>query len=277
MLDMLNSDRFCENAPPQVWGELIDEGTYLCSIRTMYRILKDHNQTGERRRQAAHPPRVRPELIAKEPNRVWSWDITFLAGPKKGYYFKLYKVMDIYSRKVVAWRVEYVEDSNLVKAMMANAVKVEDIDPSTLTIHSDRGASMTSKTVADLYAELGVTRSLSRPKTSNDNPYSESLFKTLKYCPAYPGKFDCIEDARAWCTIFFNYYNNQHRHGALALHTPASVHDGTATDIRIKRQQVLDAAYQARPLRFRNQRPTAKPLPTVAWINQPEREVVHNK
>jgi putative transposase len=269
LLAVLNSPEFVDLAPAQIWAILLDNGTYLASISTMYRLLRTQDQVRERRRQATHPARVRPELVAREPNRVWSWDITKLRGPAKGVYYDLYVIIDIFSRYVVGWMVAPTETAELAKAFIADAIKTQGITAEVLTIHADRGTSMTSKPVAALLAELGVARTHSRPHVSNDNPYSEAAFKTLKYCPAFPDRFGSIEDARVFCAEFFDYYNHHHRHSGIALHTPASMHHGTATTVQAARTATLDAAYTADPRRFCNRRPAPPRLPTVAWINKP--------
>ena len=265
---MLDSERFADKSPAQVWAILLDEGIYLASIRTMYRVMTLADQVRERRAQATHPPRVRPELVADGPDQVWTWDITKLKGPWRGLYFDLYVMLDIFSRKVIHWEIHPGEDGDLAKAFMQHAIIANDgTRPSY--IHADNGTSMTSRTVSDLLTDLQITRSHSRPHVSNDNPYSESAFKTLKYCPVFPGSFATIEDARAFCRTFFTYYNTEHRHSGIGLHTPASVHDGTAWHIQARRQQVLDAAFTARPDRFRGRHPLAPALPAKVWINKP--------
>jgi putative transposase len=269
LLDLLHSPDFVDLAPAQVWAILLDGGTYLASISTMYRVLRSEGEVRERRRQATHPARVRPELVARGPNQVWSWDISKLKGPSKGVYYDLYVIIDIYSRYVVGWMVAPTETAELAKAFIADTIKTQGITTAVLTIHADRGTSMTSKPVAVLLAELGVTRTHSRPHVSNDNPYSEAAFKTLKYCPAFPDRFGSIEDARAFSAEFFEYYNHHHRHSGIALHTPASMHLGTATDIQAARADTLDTAYAANPRRFCNRRPSPPKMPTIAWINKP--------
>ena len=271
VLAVLTSDRFVDKSVAQVWATLLDEGTYLCSMSTMYRILRANHASGERRSQASHPPRTVPELLATKPGQVWSWDITKLRGPQRGVYYDLYVVLDIFSRYVVAWTVAAREDSALAKEMLAEAMGVHGVPE---VVHADRGTSMTSKPVAQLLVDLGVTRSHSRPHVSNDNPYSEAAFKTLKYAPVFPENFGSLADARAFGEAFFGYYNHEHRHAGIALHTPASVHYGTAGHVRAMRQHTLDAAYQARPERFGHRRPTPPKLPTEAWINQPSREAL---
>jgi putative transposase len=269
ILAVLRSPRFVDCSPAQVYFTLLDEGVYLASESSFYRILRSHDEVRERRRQATHPAKVRPELIADKPLVVWSWDITKLKGPKRGVYYDLYVVIDIFSRYVVAWCVAPSESGELARELIADAVARHNIAPGQLTVHADRGSSMTSNPVTELLTFLGIGRSHSRPHTSNDNPYSEAQFKTLKYCPAFPERFGCIEDARAFCEAFFSYYNHEHRHSGIGYHTPASVHYGTATEVRAQRAETLDTAYAANPARFRHRRPQPPKLPTVAWINEP--------
>ena len=271
VLAVLTCERFVDKSVAQVWATLLDEGTYLCSISTMHRILRANHAAGERRSQATHPPRTIPELLATKPGQVWSWDITKLRGPTRGVYYDLYVVLDIFSRYVVAWTIAASEDSLLAKEMLEHAMGVYGVPD---VVHADRGTSMTSKPVAQLLVDLGVTRSHSRPRVSNDNPYSEAAFKTLKYAPVFPENFGSVADARAFGEQFFGYYNHEHRHSGIALHTPASVHYGTARDVRALRQATLDAAYAARPERFGHRRPEPPRLPTEAWINQPSREAL---
>ena len=268
MLELLNRNEYADLAPAQVWARELDAGRYWCSESTMYRILREHGQVGERRAQATHPARKKPELMADAPNRVWSWDITKLKGPERGVWYQLYTVIDIWSRYVVGHLVAAGEDSALAEALIADAIARHGVDPDQLTIHADRGPAMTSKTVAQLLADLKVIRSHSRPKTSNDNPYIEASFKTLKYDPTFPDRFGSIQHARQHCEQFYTYYNHEHRHSGIGLHTPASVHFGTAEVIREQRQQTLNAAYTTHPERF-NRRPRAPELPTQAWINKP--------
>jgi putative transposase len=268
VLAVLDSERFADKSPAQAWAVLLDEGCYLCSIRTMYRILDDAGQVRERRAQAAHPPRVRPELVATGPDQVWTWDITKLKGPWRGTYFDLYAMLDIFSRKTVRWEVHATETGDLAREFIENAIRANG-GARPDYIHADNGTSMTSKTVSQLLSDLNITRSHPRPHVSNDNPYSEAAFKTLKYCPVFPGSFATLEEARAFCDVFFSYYNNDHRHSGIGLHTPASVHDGSAWAIQARRQQVLDEAYAARPERFQHGRPLAPALPRKVWINQP--------
>src|SRR5215211_1267912 len=271
VLTVLRSDEYCDLAPAQVWSRLLDDGIYLCSISTMYRLLAIVGENRERRRQRTHPARKKPELMATAPNGVWSWDITKLQGPERGVYYELFVIIDIFSRYVVGWMVSPAETGELAEAFIADALAGQGIDRDQLTVHADRGTSMTSKPVAQLLVDLGVARSHSRPHVSNDNPYSEANFRTLKYCPAFPGRFGGIEDARSFCGLFFDHYNHVHRHSGIGLHTPASVHYGTAPEIRAQRVVTLDAAYAANPARFGHRQPTPPTLPTVAWINQPQR------
>ena len=272
VLGVLRSPRFVDCSPDQVYFTLLDEGTYLASVSSFYRILRANHEVRERRRQATHPAKVKPELVAASPNVCWSWDITKLKGPKRGEYFDLYVVLDIFSRYVVAWCVAPSESGELAKDLIADAVARHQVPPDQLTIHADRGSSMTSNQVAELLTFLGIKRSHSRPHVSNDNPYSEAQFKTLKYCPAFPDRFGSIEDARAFCAVFFEHYNHVHRHSGIGLHTPASVHYGTATEVRSQRQATLSAAFAANPIRFRHRPPVAPQIPDVAWINEPARE-----
>lgn len=274
ILAVLRSEEYCDLTPAQVWARLLDDGIYLCSISTMYRLLAIAGENRERRRQRTHPARKRPELIAHAPNQVWSWDITKLAGPERGVYYELFVIIDIFSRYVIAWCVAAAETGELAEAFIEAALDRQQIGRDQLTLHADRGTSMTSKPVAQLLVDLGVARSHSRPSVSNDNPYSEANFKTLKYCPAFPARFGSIADARVFCEAFFDHYNHVHRHSGIGLHTPASVHYGTATEIREQRAATLDAAYTANPARFRHRPPTPPKLPTVAWINEPSQEAL---
>ena len=271
VLARLNSPRFADKSVAQTWATLLDEGIYLCSMSTMHRLLRAAGQAGERRRQAVHAPRTKPELLATAPGDVWSWDITKLRGPERGVYYDLYVVIDIFSRYVVGWTVAAREDAQIATALLAEAVTVHGAPGS---VHADRGTSMTSKPVAQLLVDLGVARSHSRPHVSNDNPFSEAQFKTLKYAPAFPDRFGSLADARAFCETFFAYYNHEHRHSGLGLHTPASVHHGTADEVRAQRAATLQGAYAANPTRFGRRRPVPPALPTAAWINQPSREAL---
>jgi putative transposase len=269
ILETLNSERFCDQAPAQIWATLLDEGTYLASISTMYRLLRGQHQVRERRAQARRPALVKPELMATAPNQVWSWDITKLRGPHKWTWFQLYVILDVHSRYVVAWLVATRESARLAEELIADAIYQQQIPAGQLALHADRGSSMTSKTVNQLLADLGVAQSHSRPHQSNDNPFSEANFKTLKYSPTFPKRFTGIDHARRFCDSFFEHYNHQHRHSGIALHTPADVHYGRDDQIRAARQVVLDAAHTTHPERFRRP-PTAPRIPEATWINQPE-------
>ena len=274
VLAVLRSDEYCDLAPAQIWARLLDDGIYLCSISTMYRLLAVAGENRERRRQRTHPANKKPELIARRPNEVWSWDITKLQGPQRGVHYELFVIIDIFSRYVVGWMVSPAETGELAQAFIADTLHRHGINPGQLSLHADRGTSMTSKPVAQLLIDLGVARSHSRPHVSNDNPYSEAHFKTLKYCPAFPGRFGSIHDARSFCAAFFDHYNHTHRHAGIGLHTPASVHYGTASEIRAQRAVTLDTAYTANPARFGHRRPQPPQLPTIAWINEPNPEAL---
>jgi transposase InsO family protein len=269
VLDLLHSERFIDCSPYQVYATLLDEGVYLCSIRTFYRILARHNEVRERRNQLRHPNYSKPELLATGPNQVWSWDITKLKGPAKWTYFHLYVIIDIFSRCVVGWMVAHREATELAKRLISESCARQNIQAGSLTIHADRGSSMTSKGVEQLLADLGVTKTHSRPHVSNDNPYSEAHFKTLKYRPTFPAQFGSLEDARTFCGAFFDWYNHDHYHSGIALLTPVSVHNGQAPMIIEKRNQVLRSAFEQMPQRFKNRLPTAQPVPVAAWINPP--------
>jgi putative transposase len=262
---LLRDPAFVDKAPAQVWAGLLDDGIYLCSESTMYRILREAGESRERRRQATHPSKVKPELVAHAPGQVYSWDITKLRGPLRGDWYDLYVMLDIFSRYVVGAMVAQTETAELATEFIDDVIRVHG---KPRVVHADRGTSMTSKSVAQLLIDLDVVRSHSRPHVSNDNPYSEAAFKTLKYCPAFPDHFEDIEAARAFCKEFFDYYNHEHYHSGLGLHTPASVHLGTAEKIRADRAEVLTAAYARNPERF-NRHPEPPKLPTVAWINPP--------
>ena len=270
VLDHLHSERFCDKAPVEVFATLLDEDIYLCSIRTMHRILASNGELKERRNQLRHPQYKKPELLATGPNQVWSWDITKLLGPAKWTYFHLYVILDIFSRYVVGWMVAPRETAELAKRLIADTCQKQGIVPGTLTIHADRGTSMTSKPVALLMADLGVTKTHSRPHVSDDNPYSESQFKTLKYRPEFPERFGCIEDARAFGQKFFPWYNHEHHHSGIALLTPEMLHYGMAGKVIEQRQLALDAAYARNPERFTHTRPKHPPQPTAVWINPPK-------
>jgi putative transposase len=268
LLALMNSPRYAELAPAQIWARELDEGRYHCSIRTMYRILEAAGQSGERRRQATHPAKIVPELVATAPSQVFTWDITKLAGPEKGVWFHAYVIIDIYSRYVVGHTVERAESAGRAEELIRETITRNGIVPET--VHADRGTSMTSKKVSQLLIDLGVTRSHSRPKTSNDNPYSESQFKTVKYAPDFPDRFDSLAHARDWFDAFISYYNHEHRHSGIGLHTPASVHFGTAEQVRDQRAVALAEAYERHPERF-TRRPRPPEIPATAWINDPAR------
>jgi putative transposase len=269
--DILSSERFCDMAPRQVFAVLLDEGRYLCSVSTMYRLLRGDNLLCQRRQR---PPGnyAQPELLANSPNEVWSWDITKLRGPVKWSYHYLYVVMDIFSRYVVGWMVAERECQQLARQMISEACTRHGIDSGQLTLHADRGSSMTSRSLAELLCDLGVAKSHSRPHVSNDNPFSEAQFKTLKYHPAFPERFGCLQDARQYCASFFAWYNDEHRHSGLAWLTPEMVHFKRSAAVLTQRQATLDAAYASHPQRF-NRPPQVAPLPSAVWINPPPKEM----
>ena len=268
ILDLLHT-RFVDQAPAQVQATLLDEGTYLCSPRTMYRILEASQEIKERRDQVRRPHYAAPELLATRPNEVWSWDITKLLGPAKWTYFYLYVILDIFSRYVVGWMLAPHESAALAERLIADTCAKQDIQPGQLTLHADRGGAMRSKPVALLLADLGVTKTHSRPHVSNDNPFSEAQFRTLKYCPQFPDRFGSIEDGRAFCQSFFRWYNHDHHHSGLGFLEPVVVHFGQAAAVRAHREVVLAAAYGAHPERFVNGPPRPADLPTAVWINPP--------
>jgi len=272
VLEMLHSERFRDKSPGEVYATLLDEGKYLCSERTMYRILDKHGEVKERRNQRKHPNYKKPELLAIKPNQVWSWDITKLKGPVKWTYFYLYVILDIFSRYVVGWMVAPRESADLAKQLIRETYVKQGIEPGELTIHADRGSPMKAKSTALLMAELGITKSHSRPHVSDDNPFSESQFKTLKYSPEFPARFGSVMDARVFCGPFFNWYNTQHRHSGIGMMTPEMVHHGLAEQVRQERQRVLLAAYAVHPERFVRGRPTPPTLPEAVWINPPRAE-----
>lgn len=271
VLDVLHEERFQDCAPAAVHATLLDEGRYLCSVRTMYRVLDEQGETRERREQLIHPPYQKPELLATAPNQLWSWDITKLRGPVKWTYFYLYVVLDVFSRYVTGWMVAERETGELAKHLLEQTIRKYDIPPGQLNIHADRGRPMIAKPVAHLLADLGVTKSHSRPYVSDDNPFSESQFRTLKYRPDFPDRFGCIQDARAHGQLFFPWYNDEHRHSGIGMLTPAMVHFGLAEQVLAQRQAVLDAAYASRPERFVRKPPAPQALPGEVWINKPPR------
>lgn len=274
MLEQLHSPRFVDCSPAQVWATLLDEGRYLASERTFYRLLAGSGEVRERRDQLTHPPYAKPELLAERPNELWSWDISKLKGPAKWTCFYLYVILDVFSRYVVGWTVQHRESALIAKALIVQAVEQQHIGRGQLTVHADRGIAMRSKPVAFLLADLGVLKTHSRPYTSTDNPYSEAQFKTLKYRPEFPDRFDSIEQARDFCRGFFHWYNHTHRHSGIGLMPPAAVHHGHAKTLHAERQRVLDAAYAATPERFIRRPPRPPALPAAAWINKPTREEV---
>jgi putative transposase len=267
--DVLNSERFVDSAPRQVYAALLDEGVYLCSWRTMYRILDEYQEVRERRNLVSHPAYAKPELLATAPNQLWSWDITRLLGPAKWTYFYLYVILDVFSRYVVGWMVAEREAATLAEELIAETCANQHIRRDQLTLHADRGSSMRSKPVALLLSDLGVTKTHSRPYTSNDNPYSEAQFKTLKYRPDFPERFGSLADARAWAQPFFHWYNHEHYHTGLNLMTPAMVHYGVAETVRRQRNQVLHVAFETHPERFVRGVPIVPDLPRAVWINPP--------
>jgi putative transposase len=270
VVDILHSERFQDQAPYEVYATLLDEGHYHCSIRTMYRILTSlYGGVTERRKRHQRTGYTKPELLATGPNQVWSWDITKLKGPVTWTYFYLYVILDIFSRYVVGWMVAHREQRALAHRLIDQTCAKQNIQPGQLTIHADRGSSMTSKVVAQLMADLGITQTHSRPHVSDDNPYSESQFKTLKYCPEFPDRFGSIEDARAFCGPFFSWYNKKHRHSGIALMTPEQVHYGMAQRVIAQRAGVLEAAFMRNPIRFKGKMPKPYALPEAVWINKP--------
>jgi putative transposase len=272
VIAVLHEERFMDKAPIEIYARLLDEGVYLCSIRTMYRILHSLNEVKERRNIVRHKNYVKPELLATGPNQVWSWDITKMRGPVKWTYHYLYVIIDIFSRKVVGYMVAERESAALAKELVATTCERQGVNTEDLVIHSDRGAAMKSTSLALLYADLGITRSFSRPHVSNDNPFSESNFKTLKYQPTYPDRFGCIEDAKAYCRYFFDWYNNNHYHTGIAMMTPEMIHSGQGEKLNQARQLVLNRAHAEHPERFVRGQPKVSKLPEGVWINPPKVE-----
>ncbi len=269
VLDLLTSARFADDPPRQIWAALLDEGKYFCSVSTMYRILRAECGVRERRDQLRHPVYTKPELLATCPNQVWSWDITKLLGPAKWTYFYLYVILDIFSRYVVGWTLANRESGTLAQLLIAETYTRQSIAPGQLTVHADRGSSMKSTLVAQLLADLGVTKTHSRPYVSDDNPFSESQFRTMKYRPEFPDRFGSIQDARAFCRLFFDWYNTQHHHSGIGLHTPHSVHHGLAEALNDARRLTLSEAHSAHPERFVRKPPEPPSLPGAVWINPP--------
>lgn len=273
VIDMLNTEEFADLSPAQVYAKLLDRGVYLASVRTLYRILGEHQQVRERRDVLRHPSYHKPQLAASAPNQVWSWDITKLLGPRKWVYYHLYVLLDIYSRLVVGWLLAECESASLAGRLISESYTKQGLLPGQITLHADRGAAMTAKTFSQKLADLGIEESHSRPRVSNDNPFSEAQFKTLKYRPQFPDRFDSLQHAENVCRDLFHWYNTEHQHSALALLTPADVHYGRAADMLAERQRVLDAAYAATPERFVNRPPRVTTLPGTVWINPPAKEV----
>jgi putative transposase len=269
VLDVLHSERFQDLAPAEVYATLLDDGDYLCSMRTMYRILDKHQEVKERRKHVSRTHYAKPELLATGPNQVWSWDITKLKGPRKWTYYYLFVILDIFSRYVPGWMIAEAENASLAEQFIAETCDKQGIIKEQLIIHADRGPSMKAKLVAELLADLGVTKSHSRPHNSNDNPYSEAQFKTVKYCPKFPERFGSIQDARSFGREFFPWYNNKHKHGGISLLTPAQVHHGQADQVIASRNKVLYEAYMNNPSRFKYKIPQHPTLPKEVWINKP--------
>jgi putative transposase len=269
VLKTLHEERFVDQAPQEVYTTLLDNGIYLCSVRTMYRILEAHQEVRERRNQLRHPRYKKPEILATAPNQVWSWDITKLRGPVKWTYYYLYVILDIFSRYVVGWMVTHREKSVLARKLIQQSCEKQSIQQDQLIIHSDRGPSMTSKPVALLLADLGITKSHSRPYISNDNPYSEAQFKTMKYRPDFPERFGCVEDSRCFCQDFFSWYNTMHYHSGIGYMTPEDVHYGRAEQIIKEREKVLKIAFEKYSKRFKGKVPKPMAVPKAVWINKP--------
>ena len=267
--DLLYGEEFVDRTPTEIYAALLDRGIYHCSPRTMYRLLQKDGPCPKRTRHKRHTHYEKPELLATRPNQLWSWDITRLKGPATCHWYQLYVILDVFSRYVISWMVTEREHQELAAQLIDEALAAQKVAPGTLTIHADRGSAMTSKSVAVLLSDLGVIKTHSRPHVSNDNPYSEAQFKTLKYRPEFPARFGSIEDARSLCAELFRWYNGEHYHSGLALLTPAAVHCGKADGIIANRQTALNAAYQAHPERFVNQPPKHPELPGAVWINRP--------
>lgn len=274
LLAVLCSERFVDASPAEVHATLLDEGVYLASVSTMYRVLRAQRAVRERRAVTRHPSYPRPELVATRPNEVWTWDITKVRGPERRTWYHLYVILDLFSRYVVGWMLAATESASLAERFIAETLDKEGIERDALTLHSDRGASMRSKTVAEFLADMGVTKSHSRPRTSNDNAFSEAQFKTLKYCPYFPGRFASIEEGRAYFRLFFPWYNTEHHHSGIAMLTPATVHQGRVDEVLAARQAALDAAHAATPERFVRGAPRAGRPPPEVWINRPEQQAV---
>lgn len=276
-LELLHGERFVDQSPAHIVATLLDEGRYVCSERSMYRLLSANGETRERRAIVRHGNFKKPELLATAPNQVWSWDITKLLGPEKWSYLYLYVILDIFSRYVVGWMVAERECGSHARALIEECLKKQSITEGQLTIHSDRGGPMKSRPVAFLMADLGVTRSFSRPQVSNDNPFSEAQFKTLKYAPGFPERFGCREDAIAHCGRFFTWYNGEHKHSGIGYYTPEDVHYLRAMELERLRNQTLAEAYAKNPERFVRRQPMAPSVPTAVWINPPSNTEELNK
>ncbi len=274
LLGVLHAPEHVDEAPATVYAKLLDQGTSLGSVATMYRLLRQHDEVRERRRQAVHPAAKKPELLATRPNQVWSGDITKLLGPEQWTYYYVYVIIDIYSRYVVGWLLARAERALLAERLLADTIQKPQVEPHTLVIHADRGSSMASKPVAFLLADLGVTKSHSRPHVSNDHPYSESQFTTLKYRPNFPDRFGSFEDARSFCQRFFAWYNHEHRHSGIASHIPADLPSGRAGRLQRQRAATLDLAYLAHSERFVRKPPRPLALPAAAWINPPQEDSI---
>jgi len=272
VMELCHSSRFMDKAPPEIYATMLDEGVYVCSVRTIYRILEKHQEVRERRAIVRHSHYAKPELLATAPNQVWSWDITKLMGPRKWTYYYLYVLLDIFSRYVVGWLVAERESGAIARHLIEESCQKQSVKPEGLIIHSDRGPPMISKCVAQLMGDLGITKSLSRPHVSNDNPFSEAQFKTLKYCPSFPGRFGSPQDARAFSCQFFPWYNGEHRHGGIGYYTPEAVHYGKAQGFYQTRATALNAAYAKHPERFVKKRPEPSRVPDEVWINAPKPE-----
>ena len=272
VLDLLHCEKYIDQAPNEIYANLLDHGQYFCSVRTMYRYLSQEGEIKERRNQKRHVKYEKPELLTSRPNQLWSWDITKLKGPKKWNYFHLYVIMDVYSRYVVGWVVANKEQAVLAKQFISETAAKQGINADQLTIHADRGSSMKSKPVALLMSDLGITKTHSRPHTSNDNPYSEAQFKTLKYRPEFPERFGSLSDARQFCQRFFKWYNDEHYHSGIGYLTPKTVHYRLDRAVRQARQAVLDIAYENNPSRFKGKKPKPAELPEKVWINKPKEE-----
>jgi len=266
---VLHSQLYIDKAPPQVYTALLDQGIYYASVSTMYRLLREHKEVRERRNQSTHPVYARPELMASRPNELWSWDITKLRGPLRGVYYCLYVILDVFSRYIVGWTLQNCENQDIAKELIEQSCQKQEVVKGQLTVHADRGPTMKSKMLTDLMVDLGVTKSHSRPYVSNDNPYSEAQFKTMKYRADYPDRFASLQEARAFCELFIQWYNTEHYHSGIAMVTPQDLHYGRAPHIIEARARVLDQAYKANPQRFVRRQPVPLPLPTTVWINPP--------